>query len=276
MLRKVYLEITNVCNLNCAFCPGTRRPPRFLSVEDFRLLAGKLRGHTEYLYFHLMGEPLLHPDLVQLLEIAGALGFKVMLTTNGTLLPKRQDELLAAPALHKVNISLQSFEANAGGELESYLRGCTDFAAAVADAGKRCELRLWNRGGWETMNEDIHTLIAEAFPEPWEKSRSGFKLRERVWLEPGDYFDWPDLSLPSLGERCFCYGLRDQVGVLCDGTVVPCCLDREGAVPLGNLFTQELCDIMSTDRSRAIYEGFSRRRAVEPLCQRCGYARRFT
>lgn len=276
MLRKVYLEITNVCNLNCAFCPGTRRAPHFISVEDFRLLAGKLRGHTEYLYFHLMGEPLLHPDLSTLLAIAGELGFKVMLTTNGTLLPKRQVELLAAPALHKVNISLQSFEANAGGELTSYLRGCTDFASAAAEAGKRCELRLWNRGGWETMNEDIRALLTEAFPEPWEKSRNGFKLRERVWLEPGDYFDWPDLALPSLGERCFCYGLRDQVGVLCDGTVVPCCLDREGAVPLGNLFTQELGDIMSTDRAQAIYEGFSQRKAVEPLCQRCGYARRFT
>ena len=126
------------------------------------------------------------------------------------------------------------------------------------------------------MNRDIRALLAEAFPEPWEKSRNGYKLRERVWLEPGDYFDWPDLALKSLGERCFCYGLRDQVGVLCDGTVVPCCLDREGAVPLGNLFTQELGDIMSTERARAIYEGFSQRKAVESLCQRCGYARRFT
>ncbi len=276
MLRKAYLEITNVCNLRCAFCPGTARTPRFMTPEDFRLLAGKLRGHTEYLYFHLMGEPLLHPGLETLLAIADELRFKVMLTSNGTLLPQRQEVLLAAPALHKVNISLQSFEANVGGELSSYLRGCTDFAATAAKAGKLCEFRLWNRGGWESMNPAIRAALAAVFPEPWESSRNGFRLAERIWLEPGDRFDWPDLSLPSLGERCFCYGLRDQIGVLCDGTVVPCCLDREGAIALGNLFEQELSEIMSTERARAIYDGFSRRRAVEPLCRTCGYARRFT
>ena len=276
MLRKVYLEITNVCNLSCAFCPGTKRTARFLTPGEFRRLAGKLRGHTEYLYFHLMGEPLLHPALETLLNIAGELKFKVMLTTNGTLLPKRQSILLASPALHKVNISLQSFEANVGGDLGTYLKGCTDFAAAAAKAGKLCEFRLWNRGGWETMNAAIRSGLAESFPEPWTPSRSGYRLAERVWLEPGDRFDWPDLSLPSLGERCFCYGLRDQIGVLCDGTVVPCCLDREGAVRLGNLFDEELSDILSTERARAIYEGFSQRRAVEALCQRCGYARRFS
>ena len=276
MLRKAYLEITNVCNLSCAFCPGTKRAPRFLTPGEFRWLAIKLRGHTEYLYFHLMGEPLLHPELGALLEIAAELGFKVMLTTNGTLLPARQELLLASAALHKVNVSLQSFEANVGGELESYLRGCTVFAAEAARAGKLCELRLWNRGGWETMNGAIRAHLRAAFPEPWKPSRNGYRLAERVWLEPGDRFDWPDLALPSLGERCFCYGLRDQIGVLCDGTVVPCCLDREGAVKLGNLFDEELENIMSTERARAIYDGFSRRRAVEPLCQRCGYARRFT
>ena len=276
MLRKAYLEITNVCNLSCAFCPGTRRAARFLTAEEFRLLAGKLRGHTLYLYFHLMGEPLLHPELASLLAIADELGFRVMLTTNGTLLPERQALLLASHALHKVNISLQSFEANEGGELADYLRGCTHFAAAAAKAGMLCEFRLWNRGGWESMNGQIRAALAAAFPEPWDRSRNGFRLAERIWLEPGDRFDWPDLSLPELGERCFCYGLRDQVGVLCDGTVVPCCLDREGAIPLGNLFEQELDEIMSTDRARAIYDGFSQRRAVERLCRTCGYARRFT
>jgi len=275
MLRKAYLEITNVCNLSCAFCPGTKRAPKFLTIDEFRLLAVKLRGHTEYLYFHLMGEPLLHPELGAFLDIADELAFKVMLTTNGTLLPERQELLLSASALHKVNISLQSFEANDGGKLEDYLAGCIAFAKAAAGAGKLCEFRLWNRGGWESMNPAIRAILAASFPEPWQQSRNGFRLAERIWLEPGARFDWPDLSLPSLGERCFCYGLRDQVGVLCDGTVVPCCLDREGAIPLGNLFEQELSNIMSTERARALYEGFSRRQAVEPLCRRCGYARRF-
>ena len=94
MLKKAYLEISNLCNLHCSFCPGTRRESRMLSEEEFRILAGKLRGHTEYLYFHLMGEPLLHPLIGEFLDKAAALGFKVMLTTNGTLLRKKGELLL--------------------------------------------------------------------------------------------------------------------------------------------------------------------------------------
>lgn len=275
MLRKVYLEITNVCNLNCAFCPGTRRPPHFLCVEEFEALTDRLRGETEYLYFHLMGEPLLHPELETFLRIAGHKGFRVLLTTNGTLLPLRGEMLLNADALLKTNISLQSFEANAGGELEEYLGNCLYYAAECVEKGRRCELRLWNQGGLEALNPRIEAMLEAAFPKPWKKSREGWKLAETLWLEPGQHFDWPDLEHEDRGESCFCYALRDQVGVLCDGTVVPCCMDHEGDIPLGNLFTQSLEEILASDRARHIREGFSRRRATEPLCRTCGFARKF-
>ncbi len=246
-----------------------------LSVEEFRVLASKLRPHAEYLYFHLMGEPLLHPLLGNFLNIAGELGFKVMITTNGTLLKERGAILCESPALLKVNISLQSFEANQGGELSAYLESCIDFAEKANAAGKRCEFRLWNRNGLESMNPEIEAKIEAAFPKPWKKSREGWKLRENLWLEPGDRFDWPDLDESDRGESCFCYGLRDQIGVLCDGTVVPCCLDHEGDIVLGNLFEQELDEIIHSDRARRIRDAFSERRAVEALCRTCGYARRF-
>ena len=276
MLKKAYLEITNVCNLTCAFCPGTRREKRFLSLKEFKILSAKLRPYTDYLYFHLMGEPLLHPELGEFLAHAGALGFRVILTTNGTLLPDRENLLLSAPALHKVNISLQSFEANERGELAPYLSACAGFAQRANDAGKLCVLRLWNQNGLDSRNDEIEPLRPRHFPKPWPESRRSRKLAERVYLEPGERFDWPDLTGADRGEPCFCYGLRDQVGVLVDGTVVPCCLDHEGDIPLGNLFEQELEEIMSTERARNIFHGFSRRQALEPLCRRCGYARRFT
>ena len=246
-----------------------------LSLKEFRTLAEKLRAHAEYLYFHLMGEPLLHPLLGEFLKTAGELGFKVMITTNGTLLREKSEILCASPALLKVNISLQSFEANAGGELSAYLDECIRFAQKANAAGKRCEFRLWNRNGLERMNPEIEARLEAAFPKPWKKSREGWKLRENLWLEPGDYFDWPDLSMDDRGARCFCYGLRDQIGVLCDGTVVPCCLDHEGDIALGNLFEQELDEILRSERAQAIRNGFSERRAIEPLCRTCGYARRF-
>lgn len=275
-LKKAYLEISNVCNLSCAFCPGTRREKRFMSQEEFDILAGRLRPYTDYLYFHLMGEPLLHPLLGGFLEKAHELGFKVMITTNGTLLDRRGELLLASPALHKLNISLQSFEANSGGQLGEYISSCASFAKRAAEREKFVELRLWNSKGLDSLNGEIEAMLREYFPQPWEKSRGGLRLQDRVWLEPGEKFDWPDMNVEDLGDRLFCYGLRDQIGVLCDGTVVPCCLDHEGDIALGNLFETPLEAILSAKRARDIYEGFSRRQAVEPLCRKCGYARRFT
>lgn len=273
--QKVYLEISNVCNLSCSFCPGTDRKPHFMTADEFRELVGKLRDYTDYLYFHLMGEPLLHPLLGDFLRIAGESGFKVIITTNGTLLGKSGDILLSSPAVHKVNVSLQSFEANIGGDIETYVNQCADFGKKMSAAGKLCVLRLWNRNGLEGLNPQIEAILERHFPKPWSKSRMSLRLSEKLWLESGERFDWPEMSLNAGSGAVFCYGLRDQLGVLCDGTVVPCCLDRNGDIPLGNLFTSELSDIMSTKRAGAIYDGFSKRIAVEELCRRCGYARRF-
>ena len=274
--KKAYLEITNVCNLNCAFCPGTKREKRFMTADEFGVLASKLRPYTDYLYLHLMGEPLLHPELGTLLNIAHGLEFKVIITTNGTLLGDRGAVLLNSPAVHKVNISLQSFEANSGGEIESYVNRCAAFAAGMGQSGKLCVLRLWNKNGLEELNGEIESILSRHFPRPWRTSRASLGLAGHVWLEPGERFDWPDMDAADRGERVFCYGLRDQIGVLADGTVVPCCLDHEGDIALGNLFDSTIDDIMSTERAQMIYNGFSACKAQEPLCRRCGYARRFT
>ena len=276
VLKKAYLEITDICNLSCKFCPGTKREKRYMTTEEFRTGAEKLRPYTEFLYLHLMGEPLLHPQLDKILCIAGELQFKVIITTNGTLLPDRGGLLLTSQAVHRINISLQSFEANEGGRFEEYIRGCAAFAEEAGKCSKICVLRLWNHNGFETLNADIEKLLADYFPKPWKKSRQSFVLADKVFLEPGERFDWPDISAEDRGKSCFCYGLRDQIGVLCDGTVVPCCLDHEGDIALGNLFDSSLDEILSSERAQAIYNGFSCRTAVEPLCRRCGYARRFT
>ncbi|MBR5020680.1 MAG: radical SAM protein, partial [Oscillospiraceae bacterium] len=231
--NKVYLEISNLCNLRCAFCPGTKRAPHRMTEEEFSALLPKIRPFSDYLYFHLMGEPLCHPLLGRFLELAGQAGFKVILTTNGTLLPRMQDVLLSAPALHKVNISLHAFEANdLAVPFSEYLRGC--FAFGKAAEGK-CIIsyRLWNGGGADELNGQILDTMAEYFPRPWAEERRGPRLGQKIYLEYGDKFDWPDLSAADNGERVFCYGLRDQIGVLCDGTVVPCCLDHEGDLALG-------------------------------------------
>ena len=273
--RKVYVEISNRCNLTCSFCPGTKRQSRGMTEEEFAFLLPRLQEWTDYLYFHVMGEPLCHPKLERFLEMAGEAGFKVILTTNGTLLPRQQEMLLRSTALHKVNISLHAFEANdLSMPFEDYLRGCFDFGKA-AEGNKLVTYRLWNAGGLDEKNREILDAMHLAFPDPWVQVRRGTRIADRVYLEHGDKFDWPDLNAPDGGEKVFCYGLKDQIGVLCDGTVIPCCLDHEGDIPLGNLFRQELGEILADNRAKAMYEGFCRGQATEELCRKCGYARRF-
>ena len=184
--------------------------------------------------------------------------------------------------MEKVSVSVHSFEGNggAGEDLEGYLDGCIAFARAAAGAGKRCALRLWNLDGAETeganrQNGQILSRLREAFPGPWRSDRRGTTLAPGIYLEFGEKFQWPDLSAPEEEGRRFCYGLRDQVGVLWDGTVVPCCLDHEGDVPLGNLYETSLEEILSGPRAAAIYQGFSQGEAREALCRRCAFTRRF-
>ncbi len=273
MLKKAYLEITNECNLACSFCHGTKRPTRYMSVSEFRHAATELRPHTEYLYFHIMGEPLLHPDLSEFFEIAYELGFKVILTTNGSLLNEKKHLLTSAQPLHKVSISLHSYEANVWNiSLEEYLDGCISFCKEASECGIICVLRLWNVGGEESLNTQIIEYTKEKLGENWIKTRSGYKISERIYLEWGELFEWPDLDADFCSERHSCYGLRDQIGVLCDGRVVPCCLDSDGVITLGNIFEESLTDILASRRAVALRSSFENRRITEPLCQRCDFA----
>ncbi len=278
MFKRAYVEITNICNLRCAFCPGTKRPERFMPPEEFRILARRLRPHTGFLYLHVMGEPLLHPQLGELLEIGAAEGFRICLTTNGTLLEQRHDLLLSAPVLHKLSVSLHSMEGNNAGALGGYLAGVWESVQALSQAGIICALRLWNIGGQETRNGEILAFLGDRLgthPLDLPQLRRGsWKLGQRLYLEQAEKFDWPELEGPERAAG-FCLGLRDQVAVLVDGTVTPCCLDHEGDIPLGNLLAEELEGILSSPRARAVCDGFSQRRPSEALCRRCGFAERF-
>jgi len=248
-----------------------------MNIDEFRRAATELRSFAEYLYFHLMGEPLLHPLLADFLLIANELGFKVILTTNGTLLKEREKELLCAPALFKVSISLHSYEANESmGYIDSYLKECFEFCEKAANKGIISVMRLWNKGGNDYLNEEIiskmHTFFDKDPSTPWREIYSGYKIKEKIFLEWGEHFDWPDTEADYCGDDHYCYGLKDQIGVLSDGTVVPCCLDAEGAISLGNIFKESLDSILSSDRATKMKKAFEKRQVQEELCRRCSYA----
>ena len=274
MYSRVYVEITNICNMNCSFCHGHSRPPRRMDAAEFSQILEKLQGKTQYIYYHLMGEPLTHPLLPQFLQMAVQKGFKSVITTNGTLLHRHGDALLEA-GLHKVSISLHSFEGDDEAAFDRYIQNTAEFAEKAFQAGILVVFRLWNRGFDGGRNTLAVELLKKYLPGDWTENSRGLRIRDRLFLEWGDRFAWPDREAPDQGNHVFCYGLKDHFGILCDGTVVPCCLDSDGVITLGNIFHENIGDILSAPRARAMVDGFSRRAATEDLCRRCGYARRF-
>lgn len=259
--KRVYLEITNVCNLSCSFCPKSLREGKFMNFEEFDQITDALHGVTEYLYFHIKGEPLLHPLLPEFLSLCEKKDFFVNITSNGTLLREQEQTLLTSKALRKVSLSLQSFEGDKDSEAyDDYMKSVSDFAQKAAAAGKFIEIRQWDYQSNEITREELF---------------HSEKIADRIYLSKGHYFEWPNLQNEEKGRNGTCHGLRNQIGVLVDGTVVPCCLDQEGDLALGNIFVQELETILRSERSLAIVEGFRNRKLIEPLCRTCGYIQRF-
>ena len=285
--KKVYIEITNICNLSCNFCPKTKRKLQMMPTESFKYILKAVKPYTDYIYLHLMGEPSAHPNLEEYLALSHEAGLTVNMTTNGTLLHKVQDILLKAPALRQVNISLHSFEANNSEvDLETYLNRIVAFVKeATTKTNIICSIRLWNMDSEalkasNSLNKDIISLLESKLELEFSireklQEKSGIKLGNHLYLNMAEKFDWPDIDKVDTNQQVFCYGLRDQMGVLVDGTVVPCCLDSEGNIPLGNLFEKSIEEILEGERAKNLYEGFSNRCAVEELCKRCGYAKRY-
>lgn len=282
--KKIYIEITNICNLSCHFCPGTKRANGFISKALFEKILEEIHGHTSQVYFHVMGEPLLHPELGLFLELCANSSIKVNITTNGTLIKSQEEVLLAADSLRQMNFSLHSCEANISKmQLDHYLDDIFSFIKrSIEGRNLLIGLRLWNisNGEPQDINKHILNRIKAEFKLKEDINHEvtpakGFKIFDNIFLHIAEVFDWPDINSGFISQKGFCYGLRDQAAILLDGTVVPCCLDKDGIISFGNIMNQSFKDIISNERARKFYEGFSRREVSEELCKKCGYRKRF-
>lgn len=296
-MKNIYIEITNVCNLDCSFCPGHERDARFMSPEEFRAaMRAVSEEKPENVFLHVMGEPLLHPRLDEILKIADEFPPAVKITTNGTLLCEKLPVLIGSERLKTVCVSLHSFEANGckgtgGGDFDEYLASCFFSAKTLAENGKFVVLRLWNdgAGGKNTLNEKILSRAREFFSpekEEWVKTHRGVRIATHIFIEYGEKFDWPvekkteneneneaaDAGEGKNARTALCHGLLTQAAILADGTVVPCCLDRNGKIPLGNIFEKNLGEILSSARAKKLRFDLEHRVFREPLCASCEFA----
>lgn len=287
IFKKVYVEITSLCNLACSFCPPTSRKASFIKKEQFEYILDQIQPHTKYIYLHVKGEPLLHPRIDQLLDISHEKGFKVNITTNGTLITKNKEKLLGKKALRQINFSLHSFDGN--GDLENREKYLSDILSFVQEVSKEeviISLRLWNLDRDNEKNEEKKKnrktleFLEKEFNLDYKieekvQPGKGIQVADKIYINQDHEFEWPSLHAPRDDGKGFCYGLRTQAAILVDGTVVPCCLDGEGVIELGNIYKTSFSDIIKGKRAMQIFNGFSRRKAVEEMCRKCGYRKKF-
>lgn len=283
--KKIYIEISNVCNLQCTFCPEVVRGKKFMEPALFKATAASAAPLTDVVCFHLMGEPLLHPEFESYLNVCGELGLRVELTTNGVLLDDKRAEFLMNPVLKQVNFSLQSFEANfPDRDNTEYLERIFRFTRRALQERPSLYInyRLWNEGaaGAQASNERMLEKIRKGLDASFEPRgdvhhQKGVHIRGRAYIHRDVRFEWPHPSQPVRSEKGFCHGLSSHIGILADGTVVPCCLDKEGVINLGNCGSSRLTQIIDGTRAKRIRRGFKNRILIEDLCKKCTFISRF-
>lgn len=267
MFKSIYIEITNICNLNCSFCKGTKRTKAYMTKERFKEVLEKIKNHTQYINLHILGEPLMHPDIASILNIANEYNMKVNLTTNGRLLKNKLDVINDSISIRQINISLHSFD---------NVDDIKELLELIDKITSDCYIsfRLWNLGV-NNNNDKIIKYLNEHYKTNINGENKSFKLKEKVYLNFDYQFEWPDIDNEGQNEIGTCQGLRTHIGILVSGTVVPCCLDTDGIIDLGNIFDSDLESILKGERCNRIKEGFLNKKLVEPLCKRCSYISRF-
>lgn len=268
--KKIYIEITNCCNLSCSFCSKTSKPKRTMTIEEFKNIISKIKSYTDYIYLHVKGEPLLHKDLKEFLKIAEENDLKVNLTTNGTLFSQRVDDLKNSKALKKVNFSLHS-ENNYPNYFENIFQSVDKLPKDITVI-----YRLWtlSNSALDKKSTEIVEKLKDYYnlsPQIVDKlyKEQNVKISSNIYVDKDNEFIWPTVTEEK--SNGYCYALKTHLGILVDGTVVPCCLDASGIINLGNIYTDTLENIMTTERYRMLKKSFQDHKPSEALCASCTY-----
>lgn len=270
--KKIYIEITNNCNLKCSFCSEVKRKRRFMTTEEFENILIKIKDYTDYIYLHIKGEPLLHPNIIEFLRLADKYNLKVNLTTNGTLFSKVAKELSECNSLRKINFSLHSENS-----LDNYCEEIFKNVELLKD--KIIIYRLWTlkNNQLDSKSQEIVDKIRKYYNLPQETvdkiyTSNNIKIKSTIYVDKDNEFSWPEVTTHK--SNGYCYALKTQIGILVDGTVVPCCLDSNGVVNLGNIFKESLEEIINSEKYISLKKSFQDRKPCEKLCQSCTFKER--
>lgn len=283
---RVYVELTNICGLKCSFCPPKSLPTQTMSLPFFEHILDELQPYTKELAYHIVGDPLTLSNLEMYLDLTCKRNLKVSLTTSGYFLAQRELKTLLHSAIKQINISLNSYNKNSMPlSFEAYMAPILELCRLKNEIQKEIfiNLRIWNMDEKESekdFNEMLFSLLEKEFGIPlhvktiYQNRPKSIRLAEKILLHFDDYFEWPSLESNHHSEGT-CQGLSSHFGILSSGKVVPCCLDKDGMIELGDLHVSSLKEILDAPKTHAIINGFKNDQAEELLCQKCAYKDRF-
>ena len=262
-LKKIYIEITNRCNLNCSFCIHNKRPFKDMTLDEYKIIIDKIKNYTKEVYLHVLGEPLLHPNINEFIDYASDNGLLVNITTNGYLIKN----IFNNKNINRLNISMHSYQDKTNLSLNNYL----DNIFTVIDQLRKktfCSIRLWVSNTYTKemlnyINKRYNTNILEIHDDMKEK------ITNNLMIDTNHEFIWPNLNNHYYSESGTCRGLIDHIGVLSDGTIIPCCLDSEGIINLGNIYLNSLEEIYNKPLVTEMICGFKNNKKVHELCKHC-------
>lgn len=283
---RIYVELTNVCGLSCSFCPTKALPTKQMDLDFFESVIRQAKTYTNEIACHVVGDPLTQSNLHAYLDIIHMYGLKAMLTTSGYFLKKHSYDMLFHPCVKQINISLNSFNKNDTSlTFEQYITPVLTLCKEKLDRKEELfiNLRVWNLDEMMSeryFNEMLFEKLSKAFDTPlsleeiYKTRPKSIRLAYKILVHFDNYFEWPSLQNKNYGHGT-CQGLQSHIAILASGKIVPCCLDCDGVIELGDLHEQSLKDILSAKRAVNMIEGFKENRAVEELCQKCSYKERF-
>ncbi|PAF48371.1 hypothetical protein BKH46_00180 [Helicobacter sp. 12S02634-8] len=283
--KKIYIEISDVCGLACSFCPSAKNVRKSMPLALFEKACVQSKRLCDRIALHVLGDPCRAKNLSDYLDIAQHYGLKVDLVTSGFYLLSHSFDRLLSPPIAQISISLNAGFDPANPPLENYLETIFEFCRykLAKDTANFINLRIQD----STMARlsGVKKSILEYFgvkdsgndsdgsgDGSGDGSKGRFRLGKKVFLNITQTFQWPKISPQSaIKTEKYCHGLISQVAILADGTIVPCCMDAEGKLALGNLYTQALTEVLESPRALRIQEGFMRGEACEELCRHCLY-----
>ncbi|MDD5371895.1 MAG: SPASM domain-containing protein [Sulfurimonas sp.] len=285
--HRAHIEVTNICGLACSFCPPKINSSKTMSLSFLEETLKQLRAYTKTLAFHVMGDPLTLSNLEEYLDLAQKYGFEAELTTSGYYLGKTKLQTLFHKAVRQLNISLNSYNKNSlNMTFDEYINSVLDVCLQKVKHYPKpfVNLRLWNLDdncSEADYNEMLFEKLSAFFDTPidaeeiYKDKIKSIRLAPKVILNFDSYFEWPSLNSTHESDGT-CYGLKSHIGILANGTVVPCCLDGDGIIALGNLNNTPLKSILNSKRATDMIDGFKNSKAVEELCKKCSYKDRFS